>query len=355
MACSACEIVPRTDFEDGRLLVAPAIGHTLSTVIGFVEEQGFAYERPADGLVAVDLAPGRAEQLAEGLAARMSGPEQADCRVAHLAPNESFHVGHMSKIQPFEVFASRIGGSWLADMIDENRLTAHFHPIVHAREPERIFAYESLVRGLGTDGRLVSPGEMFSAARSAQLMFHLDRAARLAAIDESSRWGIEQPLFINFNPTAIYDPAFCLRTTIAAAGESGRSPDQFVFEVVESDDVGDPDHLLRILQVYRQAGFRVALDDLGAGYGSLNLLHRLKPDFVKFDRELIDHIDRESDKQSIVNAIVNMARELGCQTVAEGIERPEEWQWLAENGADYLQGFYFAKPGNPPPPSVPGG
>lgn len=355
MACSACEIIPRTDFDDGRLLIAPAIGHTLSTVIGFLGEEGFSYDRPADGLVSVDLSRGGARPLVEGLLARLSEPEQTDCRVAHLEPGESFHAGLMAKIQPFTVLAARINGSWLADMIDENRLTAHFHPIVHAREPERIFAYESLVRGLGPDGDIVSPGELFGAARGAQLMFHLDRAARLVAIHESSRREITDPLFINFNPTAIYDPAFCLRTTIAAARESGRSPGQFVFEVVESDDVGDPDHLLRILQVYRQAGFRVALDDLGAGYGSLNLLHRLKPDFVKFDRELIDHIDEDPAKQSIVGAIVKMADELNCQTVAEGIERPEEWHWLAENGADYLQGFYFAKPGNPPPKSVPGG
>ncbi len=215
--------------------------------------------------------------------------------------------------------------------------------------PERVFAYECLLRGRLDDGRELSAGQILGAAREAGLLFHVDREARLTAIRDAGLHGIATPLFINFNPTAIYDPQFCLRTTVAAARATGIAAERFVFEVIESDAVDDLDHLLRILNYYRDAGFRVALDDLGSGYASLNLLAQLRPDFVKFDRELIRAIDRDPYKQKVVRKLIELALELEIGTVAEGIERREEWQWLRDAGIQYAQGYWFARPASPPP------
>lgn len=220
---------------------------------------------------------------------------------------------------------------------------------MHADAPGQVFAYECLMRGRLDDGQVRAAGQILAAAREADLLFHVDREARLTAIRDASAHGITTPLFINFNPTAIYDPQFCLRSTVAAARATGVSGDRFVFEVIESDAVDDVGHLLRILNYYRDAGFRVALDDLGSGYASLNLLAQLRPDFVKFDRELIRAIDHDLYKQKVVRKLIELALELEIGTVAEGIERVEEWQWLREAGIDYAQGYLFARPTSPPP------
>lgn len=156
-------------------------------------------------------------------------------------------------------------------------------------------------------------------------------------------------VFINFNPASIYDPTFCLRSTVLAIKNSSLEPDQVVFEVVESTDVPDPAHLLNILAYYREAGLRVALDDLGAGFGSLNMMARLRPDFIKLDMALVRDVDSDPFRATMVRKLLEAAHELGVRTVAEGVETEGEWSWLRDNGADLMQGYLIAAPGTPPP------
>lgn len=120
-------------------------------------------------------------------------------------------------------------------------------------------------------------------------------------------------------------------------------------ELVETDQVKDIKHLLNIIQFYRKRGFRIALDDLGAGYSSLNLLHHIKPDFIKIDMELIRDVDQAPYKGMIVKNLLMLAENLGIETIAEGVETAKEWQWLVENKATYIQGYLFAKPAAVPP------
>jgi EAL domain-containing protein (putative c-di-GMP-specific phosphodiesterase class I) len=101
------------------------------------------------------------------------------------------------------------------------------------------------------------------------------------------------------------------------------------------------------LRFYRDAGFRVALDDVGAGYSSLNLLHQLRPDFVKLDMDLIRGVDGDPYKALIAGKIIEIATALGIETIAEGIETPGELEWAQTNGATYAQGFGIARPGVP--------
>lgn len=178
-------------------------------------------------------------------------------------------------------------------------------------------------------------------------MFPLDRAARLRAIRGAVEAGLTGRIFINFNPTSVYDPAFCLRTTVAAIDRAGIEPGRVVFEIVESDE-SHPD-LPRITRYYRDAGFGVALDDLGAGFGSLNLLTELKPDFVKLDMQLTRGVDLDPYKGAILLKPIEMAHKLGIETVAEGIETEAEYTWVRDHGVDYVQGYLIARPAYPPP------
>ena len=204
------------------------------------------------------------------------------------------------------------------------------------------------MRGENKDGTLISPGRLYDVARQSDMLFHLDRASRLCHIRNVIRHEVQTNVFINFNPTAIYDPEYCLKTTVQAIRRSKLVPSRIVFEVVESDEV-DAKRLPKIVDFYRREGFRVALDDLGAGFSSLNLLSTLRPDFVKLDMELVRNVDTDSYKASVARKLLEMAGELGVETVAEGIETAGEAQWWAEYGATYLQGYFFAKPAPIPP------
>lgn len=114
-----------------------------------------------------------------------------------------------------------------------------------------------------------------------------------------------------------------------------------MFEVTESDQVRDRQHLRGILAFYRSAGFRVALDDVGAGYFGLNLLQDLHPDYMK----MIRNVQADPFRQSIVTHLVALAHENGIRVVAEGIEAEVALAWLRSAGVDYVQGFLIARPG----------
>jgi len=88
---------------------------------------------------------------------------------------------------------------------------------------------------------------------------------------------------------------------------------------------------------------------VGSGYSSLNLLSRLRPDYIKLDRELMQGIHDDNYKATITQKLLETAQELGILSIAEGVETEAEYTWLREHGADYAQGYYFARPASPPP------
>ena len=231
-------------------------------------------------------------------------------------------------------------------MADE-RLTSVLQPIVFTQEPRRVFAHEALLRGIGRDSAVVYPNYMFDVARGCGMLVQLDVAARKAAIDRFVLDDIRECLFVNLTPSAIDDAVSNLAQTVAIIDAAGIAHERIVFEVVESEQASGVYDLQGLLRSYREAGFRVALDDVGSGYSSLNLLHQLRPDFVKLDMELIRGVHRDPYKALIAQKIIEIAHHLGIETIAEGVEVPEELAWARENGATYVQGNGIAKPGAP--------
>ncbi len=175
----------------------------------------------------------------------------------------------------------------------------------------------------------------------------LGRGRRLAA-SERELPALSYPIPV---PQSIPDQA--RERTIEAALNSGIEPSRFVFEVIESDEITDLTKLLDILESCREAGCRVALDDVGTGYNSLQLMSQVRPDFIKLDMELIRDIDRDAYKSCVAGKLLELARELGVYTVVEGVETNGEWQWSVDHGADFSQGYLFARPAADPPLAKP--
>jgi EAL domain-containing protein (putative c-di-GMP-specific phosphodiesterase class I) len=329
---------------DGTLYLWPPLGHTLNKIAESLIKAELAATKLGDDCLSIDVTPSALHVLNEVCQARLSQVERDQCKYLLLPPGRELTLSDLGRVNSLTHLLAHVTGRWLVELLAERRLITQFQPIVHTSEPENIFAYECLIRGVDTVGKPIMPGKLFDASRDANLLFHLDRAARLQHIHAAEQHNLTTAVFINFNPTSIYDPAFCLSSTIAAIRRTHLDPKQFVFEVVESDRVVDIERLPQILDFYRREGFRVALDDVGAGYSSLNMLSTLRPDFIKLDMHLVRDIDLDPYKAEVVSGLITAAHNLGIQVVAEGIETVGQWNWIANAGADYAQGYLFGKP-----------
>jgi len=203
---------------------------------------------------------------------------------------------------------------------------------------------ELLMRGRADDGAEVSPGWLIDLARSADLLFQLDLEARLMALRSTARANLSGLVFVNFIPTALYDPAFCLRSTFEVLEALRLDPRQFVFEVVETEQIDDLAGLRHILDEYRGQGCQVALDDVGAGFVALDWISELRPDFIKLDGKLVRAAPEDALSAGLLAKLVEIAHGVGAAVLAEGIETPEQEHWVTAMGADLGQGFGLARP-----------
>ncbi|MCC5639848.1 EAL domain-containing protein [Nostoc sp. CHAB 5844] len=331
--------------EAGRLFLWFPVSHTLTKVTAYLRQFALEYElmqeRPG---LSLDCRPGQAQEIAYNLAQLLAPRELRETQVLFIRGAIQPQLQDFSDIASLQRFIKFNQSDWLVKMLAKEQFTSHFQPIVSIQNTSQIYGYESLLRGLDEHGNPLSPGPILELASEAGLLPQLDRIARLSAIAQFSRHQVNGKIFINFAPTALYDPASCLRSTVEAIDQAGISHERVVFEVVESDNPQDLAHLKAVLQYYRDAGFLVALDDLGSGYSSLNLLHQLRPDFIKLDMELIRNVHEDLYKASITEKLLEITQKLNIRTVAEGIECIEELNWLRERGASFAQGYLIAKP-----------
>ncbi|MCM3207318.1 EAL domain-containing protein [Paenibacillus illinoisensis] len=249
-----------------------------------------------------------------------------------------------------QMMKSRFKHADLVSIILNTQFSSHMQPIVDANE--QIVGFEFLLRP-SENGKTFSPYNLFEVARDTGLHSFLDRTARITAIETSAAFlphGVKR--FVNFLPSSIYNPEFCLTHTFEAIERLELDPKDFVFEVVETEQIQHMSILQHIFSVYRSRGMSVALDDVGAGYSTIELMNRLEPDFVKIDRSLIDQCDRDPVKQQQIIDIVQMSRRFGGRVLAEGIERMEEFDFCRSIGIELAQGYYFGKP-SPKPPQGP--
>lgn len=261
--------------------------------------------------------------------------------------NHPFDLQALMASRPLQQYVNLIEDKSFFDIVNNESITSYFQPIIQA-DNNSIFGYEMLARGVNEDGSLMSPGELFEKSARNDFNFKLDRMCRESALKTAATKKVHQKIFINFIPTSIYDPKFCLQSTVKWAKQLEFDPKNIVFEVVETEKVADQGHLKKILTYYRDQGFQIALDDVGEGYSSLNMLVDLKPDIIKVDRNIIQNIHEDSFKKSIYQALYTVAKENSVSILAEGVETKEELEAINSIGADYYQGYYFAKPGAEP-------
>jgi EAL domain-containing protein (putative c-di-GMP-specific phosphodiesterase class I) len=227
-------------------------------------------------------------------------------------------------------------------------LRIHFQPLVQY-PPGRVHGYECLVRGVGADGRLIPPARLFEAAGRLGMAYLLDQQSCRAAVAGAAEVGFSNvTYFINVMAGAIDNPDVCARSTAAAVEIGGLRPEQVTFEIVASEGCRDRKHLARLVRCYREAGFGVSLDDVGAGTASLLSLDELRPDYVKLDAELCRRAADHRAEAGFLRELSETARQRGIIAIAKGIETEDQLRFAIDAGVRVTQGYVHAHPAATP-------
>jgi EAL domain-containing protein (putative c-di-GMP-specific phosphodiesterase class I) len=214
-----------------------------------------------------------------------------------------------------------------------------FHPIVRLADGQ-IIGHEALTRPIGGVS-FESVEELFAFAESTDLLMEFERLCRRTAIETAANTPGLGLLFINASPGAVEDPEWAAGGMDEVLKQSGLSPRDVVVEITERVAVVRHDEFQAALRTFKERGYRVAVDDMGAGNASLSSLASIQPDFLKFDTSLVRDIDRSSIKQSLLETLRQLADKISARVIAEGIEREEELETLKKLGIELGQGFLF--------------
>lgn len=333
-----------------RALLATSIGHVLPHVARTAKALGLTvYSAPQLVDVVDDRGGAGLDRLFNRLARDLTAAETEVVRIATDPPDDGAALTARLLTAPtLAVELARRGVTVEVGVLAEAEFWSVYQPIVSLAD-RSVVAHEALLRGL-VDGREVGGGDLFFVAESAGWLHRLDRIGRESAIAGAVPWLGGDDLFVNFNPTSIYRPQVCLASTERVAHETGIAPNQLVFEVVESHAIADRGHLVSVLEHYRSLGWRVALDDVGAGWSSLSLLAAVRPEVVKLDKGLVQELP-DDGARTVLKAVTDLAHQLGAVVVAEGIETEQLAEEVTALGADMGQGWLFGRPVRPEPPA----
>jgi diguanylate cyclase (GGDEF)-like protein/PAS domain S-box-containing protein len=232
----------------------------------------------------------------------------------------------------------------LRNALARNELVLHYQPVV-ALETSETVAYEALLRWQHPTRGLVPPLDFIPVAEDTGLIVAMGEWALDCACATATTWTGPRPIgvSVNISPRQLFDPDFA-RTVADILARTGLEPTRLTLEITESVLVEDTSLAIHQLDALKQLGVHIAIDDFGTGYSSLSYLRTFPVDVLKVDKSFIDHVDVDVEGACFVQAILHLATVLGVKTVAEGVERPDQAQRLAELGCDFAQGFHFGRP-----------
>jgi EAL domain-containing protein (putative c-di-GMP-specific phosphodiesterase class I) len=205
---------------------------------------------------------------------------------------------------------------------------------------------EGLIRWRDEDRELIQPLEFIPLAEELGLIEEIGDWVVDEIVRQDERWrsmGIELEMGFNLSPRQFWQPDLPQRI-LSRIAERGVDPTHVMVEITESSAMRDPQRAHDVLWDLHSSGLRVAIDDFGTGYSSLSRLRSFPIDVLKIDRSFVSHLDEDPGLAHIVRAFIELGAGLGMTTLAEGIETAGEWRFLAEQGCELGQGFFFSRP-----------
>jgi diguanylate cyclase (GGDEF)-like protein/PAS domain S-box-containing protein len=236
----------------------------------------------------------------------------------------------------------------LQSAIKDERFTLYYQPIVSAYGNETDGpSMEVLLRMLDETGGEIAPLEFVGAAERYRLMASLDRwvvQTTLAALSRNAfQLARDRSVAINISAQTLADPLF-LEFVVECLDRTGVSPDQVCFELSESAVIGNMDHARRFVGVLHGMGCKFTIDDFGSGVASFSSLKNLPLDYLKLDGSFMRNLARDSVSQTMVTAMINLARTLNFKIIAEQVEDSAALEVARKMGVDFVQGYVIARP-----------
>jgi EAL domain-containing protein (putative c-di-GMP-specific phosphodiesterase class I) len=223
-------------------------------------------------------------------------------------------------------FARALDSMWMA-----------YQPIVRATTGT-VFGYEALLRS--KEPALPHPGAVLEAAERLGRLDELGQAVRSKAPEPMTSVPSDLLLFVNLHARDLADP-----TLLSPSCPMFSMAPRVVLEITERASLENVPNARATVTALREMGYRIAIDDLGAGYAGLTSFAQLEPEFVKLDMSLVRDIHKDAVKQRIVRSMTELCRDMGIAVVAEGVEVAGERDWIVDIGCDLAQGYLVAKPG----------
>jgi EAL domain-containing protein (putative c-di-GMP-specific phosphodiesterase class I) len=241
-----------------------------------------------------------------------------------------------------ERIAARRRRQRLFDLVLEGNVRSVYEPIVDVTA-RTVYGYEALTRGPeGSD--LFSPGALFASAEEEDLLFQLDCLCRQSGLDGARDFPRESKLFLNVRPTTIHDPNFQAESLGRTLERCNLQPSDVVFEISEQESIENFSIFREVRDYYGKLGFEIALDDVGAGYASLESVMELVPEYIKVDRAFVAGIDEDPMRQELLRALQAVAEKIDARIIGEGLDTLEELETLRRLGISFGQGWLFGKP-----------
>lgn len=238
----------------------------------------------------------------------------------------------------------------LTEILLQRRLSPVFQPIVDMREAH-VIGYEGLIRG-PVDTLLHAPTELFSAARNFGVVDALERLCVLSVLTEFTRLDLSGKLFLNLSPVGLMNGILEEDAVLDILQRKRLTRNRVIIEITESEPTYNFTSLIDAAHRHRDAGFEIAMDDLGEGFSSLRLWSDLRPHFVKVDKHFVQGIHQDPVKLQFVRSIQQIAENSNSKVVAEGIETRSELMIIQNLGIACGQGYFIGRPDAKPHPSI---
>lgn len=279
--------------------------------------------------------PGWGDRLKEALAA-LTHSERACLFAVQLEDPQGLPL-------PAKTLLDRARTDWFPRFLSHGLMTPAFQPIVDVREA-RVYGREALMRG--RLGRMeVRGAELLAAAEAHDALYSFDMRSRVAALEAGlPMLPDEEVLFVNLDPRAVMELDGSLRTVWPIVERCAIAAGRVGLELTRPERYPDLALLRALVDVHREQGALISLDNLSGGGEAIAVVEALRPDIAKLDRALCKGIESSPALRRLVGAIVDLAHELDCKVVGVGIERDSELDALIELGVDYGQGFYLGQP-----------
>ncbi len=232
--------------------------------------------------------------------------------------------------------------------LENHEFHLYYQPIVQLKE-NRLVGFEALIRWKSPQHGLISPTEFLPLAEETGLIYQIDRWVMHTACQQLKTWQNRYPaaqgITVSVNVSgSLLQHADVVEIIAATLQETQISPADLKIELTESVFVSTGDEMVNLLNQIRSLGIELQIDDFGTGYSSLSYVQRFPINAIKIDRSFISRIDAKESGTEIVQTILTLAHELGLETVAEGIETPDQFKWLRAANCEFGQGFLMNKP-----------